>query len=145
MRKLDYEFIFYMRYCCIYRSAWNGSWHCCAGWGQRFMFITCLLIVGSFLAIGGLLWGFLLVLNNDKVGKKDKTSLLLRQYLSTLLYHTYLVTIQHLIRKIALSELYFLLMWLLRPKKFFKIMLIHASMIRKFMKIVLALNSYYIY
>ena len=28
------------------------------------------LIVGSFLAIGGLLWGLLLVLNNDKVEKR---------------------------------------------------------------------------
>ena len=30
------------------------------------------LIVGSFLAIGGLLWGLLLVLNNDKVEKRTK-------------------------------------------------------------------------
>jgi len=28
--------------------------------------------VGSFLAIGGLLWGLLLVLNNDKVEKRTK-------------------------------------------------------------------------
>ena len=64
--------------------------------------------------------------------------------MSTLLYHTYLVTIQHLIRKIALSELYFCSCGYF-AKEIFKIMLIHASMIRKFMKIVLALNSYYIY
>ena len=30
------------------------------------------LIVGSFLAIGGLLWGLLLVLNNDNVEKRTK-------------------------------------------------------------------------
>ena len=30
------------------------------------------LIVGSFLAIGGLLWGLLLVFTNDKVEKRTK-------------------------------------------------------------------------
>ena len=54
------------------------------------------------------------------------------------------MSIQHLIRKIALSELYFCSCGYF-AKENFKIMLIHASMIRKFMKIVLALNSYYIY
>ena len=48
------------------------------------------------------------------------------------------------IRKTALSELSFCSCGYF-AKEIFKIMLIHASMIRKFMKIVLALNSYHIY
>ena len=51
------------------------------------------------------------------------------------------VTIQNPIRKIALSELSFCSCGYL-TKEIFKIMLIHASMIRKFMKIALALNNY---
>ena len=51
------------------------------------------------------------------------------------------VTIQNPIRKTALSELSFCSCGYF-AKEIFKIMLIHASMIRKFMKIALALNSY---
>ena len=65
MRKLDYEFIFT---CGI--VAFIAALGMVAG-------IVVLagakpLIVGSFLAIGGLLWGLLLVLNNDKVEKRTK-------------------------------------------------------------------------
>ena len=51
------------------------------------------------------------------------------------------VTIQKPIRKTALSELSFCSCGYF-AKEIFKIMLIHASMIRKFLKIALALNSY---
>lgn len=87
MRKLDYEFIFT---CGI--VAFIAALGMVAGIvvlaGAKIYVYNLPLIVGSFLAIGGLLWGLLLVLNNDNVEKR-KTSLLLRQYLSTLLYHTY--------------------------------------------------------
>ncbi len=95
MRKLDYEFIFT---CGI--VAFIAALGMVAGIvvlaGAKIYVYNLPLIVGSFLAIGGLLWGLLL------------------------------------------SCGYF-------AKEIFKIMLIHASMIRKFMKIVLALNSYHIY
>ena len=51
------------------------------------------------------------------------------------------MSIQNPIRKTALSELSFCSCGYF-AKEIFKIMLIHASMIRKFMKIALALNSY---
>ena len=40
--------------------------------GRKIYVYNLPLIVGSFLAIGGLLWGLLLVLNNDKVEKRTK-------------------------------------------------------------------------
>ena len=55
--------------------------------------------------------------------------------------HTIFVTIQNPIRKIASSKLSFCSCGYF-AKEIFKIMLIHASMIRKFMKIALALNRY---
>ena len=40
--------------------------------GRKIYVYNLPLIVGSFLAIGGLLWGLLLVLNNDNVEKRTK-------------------------------------------------------------------------
>ena len=62
MRKLDYEFIFT---CGI--VAFIAALGMVAG-----IVYNLPLIVGSFLAIGGLLWGLLLVLNNDNVEKRTK-------------------------------------------------------------------------
>lgn len=71
MRKLDYEFIFT---CGI--VAFIAALGMVAGIvvlaGAKIYVYNLPLIVGSFLAIGGLLWGLLLVLNNDKVEKRTK-------------------------------------------------------------------------
>lgn len=68
MRKLDYEFIFT---CGI--VAFIAALGMVAGIvvlaGAKIYVYNLPLIVGSFLAIGGLLWGLLLVLDNDKVEK----------------------------------------------------------------------------
>jgi len=69
MRKLDYEFIFT---CGI--VAFIAALGMVAGIvvlaGAKIYVYNLPLIVGSFLAIGGLLGGLLLVLNNDKVNAK---------------------------------------------------------------------------
>ena len=71
MRKLDYEFIFT---CGI--VAFIAALGMVAGIvvlaGAKIYVYNLPLIVGSFLAIGGLLWGLLLVLNNAKVEKRTK-------------------------------------------------------------------------
>ena len=71
MRKLDYEFIFT---CGI--VAFIAALGMVAGIvvlaGAKIYVYNLPLIVGSFLAIGGLLWGLLLVLNNAKVEKKGQ-------------------------------------------------------------------------
>ena len=71
MRKLDYEFIFT---CGI--VAFIAALGMVAGIvvlaGAKIYVYNLPLIVGSFLVIGGLLWGLLLVLNNDKVEKRTK-------------------------------------------------------------------------
>ena len=71
MRKLDYEFIFT---CGI--VAFIAALGMVAGIvvlaGAKIYVYNLPLIVGSFLAIGGLLWGLLLVLNNDNVEKRTK-------------------------------------------------------------------------
>ena len=71
MRKLDYEFIFT---CGI--VAFIAALGMAAGIvvlaGAKVYVYNLPLIVGSFLAIGGLLWGLLLVLNNDNVEKRTK-------------------------------------------------------------------------
>ena len=66
MRKLDYEFIFT---CGI--VAFIAALGMVAGIVVLVVY-NLPLIVGSFLAIGGLLWGLLLVLNNDNVEKRTK-------------------------------------------------------------------------
>lgn len=71
MRKLDYEFIFT---CGI--VAFIAALGMVAGIvvlaGAKIYVYNLPLIVGSFLVIGGLLWGLLLVLNNGKVEKRTK-------------------------------------------------------------------------
>ena len=71
MRKLDYEFIFT---CGI--VAFIAELGMVAGivvLARATIYAYNLpLIVGSFLAIGGLLWGLLLVLNYDNVDKRTK-------------------------------------------------------------------------
>ena len=81
MRKLDYEFIFT---CGI--VAFIAALGMVAGIvvlaGAKIYVYNLPLIVGSFLAIGGLLWGLLLVLNNGKVEKRTyKTEKMAELYL----------------------------------------------------------------
>ena len=86
-----------------------------------------------------------LVMSENNDGNNDRKRLV---YLQTSRFYAILlmflwrnVTIQNPIRKTALSELSFCSCGCF-AKEIFKIMLIHASMIRKFVKIALALNSY---
>ena len=67
MRKLDYEFIFTCGIVAFIAALGMVAGIVVLAGAKIYVYN-----LGSFLAIGGLLWGLLLVLNNDNVEKRTK-------------------------------------------------------------------------